>query len=119
MKKNTRLAVLLPAAALAALLFTGCDDGSSDPSSTMNQQGAAVACQQFVEKQLDQPKMDFSGVTATHISVVSTKKPWTYTVRAFVDTQNLLGGPLRERYHCTVSTRDADTWTLQDLTFDD
>jgi hypothetical protein len=117
--KITRLnRYLFPAAVvLAATVLTGCDDGSSDPKSEMNKQGAAVMCQEFVKKDLDQPQMDFSGVTATHITVVSTKKPWTYIVRAFVDTKNLLGGDLRKRYLCEVSTKDTDTWNLVNLQY--
>lgn len=114
--RHTIAAALTAVCALAAL--TACDTGSGSADSEMNKQGAAVMCQSFVKEKLKSPgTAKFSGVTETTIKVLGSKKPWKYRVNAWVDSQNSFGGVVRNPYVCTVSTKDADNWHLDNLNF--
>ncbi|GGJ81989.1 hypothetical protein GCM10011583_11860 [Streptomyces camponoticapitis] len=98
------------AAGLLLVTLTGCDAEEFD------KQGAAVMCEEFVSKSLKAPgSADFSGVSDTTIETLSDAKPWKYKVNAFVDSQNGFGAKIRTDYVCTISTKDHDTWTLDDL----
>lgn len=105
------------AAAMTALLtatLVACS-GSDEPLS----ESAAVMCEQFVKKNLKSPgSADFPGVTDTEYAKttrLSTAKPWKYKVAGVVDSDNSFGASVRSDYVCTVSTKDNDTWTLDDL----
>lgn len=109
--------MLLLAAALATTVaLTGCEGGTDEPSP----QGAAVMCEEFIkeDKRIKSPgSLKFSGVSETKIKTLSSKKPWKYEVRGWIDSQNDFGAYKRNRYVCTVSTKDNDTWKLGELKF--
>jgi hypothetical protein len=80
---------------------------------------AAVMCEDFVAEKLKSPgSAEFPGVTDSDYAktkVLSSKKPWEYRVTGVVDAQNGFGALVRIDYVCTVSTKDADKWTLDDI----
>ncbi|MDX3235666.1 hypothetical protein PV392_08195 [Streptomyces sp. ME03-5709C] len=101
-------------AALAAPLLAGCS-GDGKPLS----ESAAVMCETFVKRQLKSPATaDFPGVTDPDYAKTTTlhdTKPWKYKVVGVVDSENSFGAKVRSNYTCTVSTKDDDTWTLDDM----
>ena len=114
--KIDRSLALLPAAVLAVGLLTACEGGADEPSD----QGAAVMCEEFIkkDKRIKSPgSLKFSGVSETKIKTLSDKKPWKYQVTGWIDSENDFGATKRNRYECTVSTKDNDTWTRHELEF--
>lgn len=113
---NTRTTAIVTAAAITAGLFlvTAC---SSD--GTPLGESAAVMCEGFVKKRLKSPgTADFPGVTSDDYAKTATlhdTTPWMYKVTGVVDSQNGFGATVRSDYVCTVSTKDDDTWTLDDM----
>ncbi|MCX4799606.1 hypothetical protein OG497_37765 [Streptomyces sp. NBC_01242] len=105
---------------ILASVTVGCSSAPHpDSAPHPTQQGAAVMCEGFVKKRLKSPgTAKFSGVTETKIETLSNKKPWSYQVTAWVDSQNTYGGVVRNDYVCTISTEDDKTWTLaKDIKF--
>lgn len=104
-----------PAALLAAALLTACSPGDGKPLD----EAAAVMCEDFVKRQLKSPgTAEFPGALDADYaktSVLSDTKPWKYKVTGVVDSQNSFGATVRNDYVCTVSTKDDDTWTLDDM----
>lgn len=105
------------AATVTALLtatLVACS-GSGEPLS----ESAAVMCEQFVKKNLKSAgSAEFPGVTDADYAkttTLSNAKPWKYKVTGVVDSDNSFGASVRSDYVCTVSTKDNDTWTLDDL----
>jgi hypothetical protein len=107
----TTAATLLTAAAL----LTACSTGDGKPLD----EAAAVMCEDFVKQRLKSPgTAEFPGVTDADYAktnVLSDTKPWKYKVTGVVDSQNGLGATVRSDYVCAVSTKDNDTWTLDDM----
>lgn len=99
---------------LATIVLTGCSSTDKPLS-----ESAAVMCESFVKRQLKSPgTADFPGVTDADYAKTTTlsdTKPWKYKVTGVVDSENTLGATVRSNYVCTVSTKDNDTWTLEDL----
>ncbi|MFE5544575.1 hypothetical protein ACFQ71_12235 [Streptomyces sp. NPDC056534] len=103
----------LTAALLLAL--TACSSGDGKPLD----ESAAIMCEDFVKQRLKSPgTAEFPGVTDSDYAkttVLSDTKPWKYKVTGVVDSQNGLSATVRSNYECTVSTKDDDTWTLDDM----
>lgn len=100
--------------ALLTATLVACS-GSGEPLS----ESAAVMCEGFIKKRLTSPgSAEFPGVTDSDYAKTTTlsdTKPWKYKVTGVVDSDNALGAKVRADYVCTVSTKDDDTWTLDDL----
>ncbi|WP_432193795.1 hypothetical protein [Streptomyces sp. bgisy027] len=98
----------------AAMLLTAC---SSDGKPL--DEAAAVMCEDFVKQRLKSPgSAEFPGVMDSDYAkttVLSDTKPWKYKVAGVVDSQNGFGAKVRSEYVCTVSTKDDNTWTLEDM----
>lgn len=107
--------VLFPAAVVCTLvLATGCTGTDDKPDSI----AADVMCHEFVKKQLKSPgTAKFAGVTEYKYKTLHATKPWKFRITSWVDSQNSFGGVVRNPYVCTVSTKDNDTWHLDDLQF--
>ncbi|MEW2635249.1 hypothetical protein AB0903_27295 [Streptomyces sp. NPDC048389] len=101
--------------AAALLTLTACSSGDGKPLDT----SAAVMCEDFVKQRLKSPgTAEFPGVMDSEYAkttVLSDTKPWKYKVVGVVDSQNGFGATVRSNYSCTVSTKDNDTWTLDDM----
>lgn len=110
---RTRTGAAAITAAVAATV-AGCS-GSSEPLST----SAEVMCEDFVKERLTSPgTADFPGPLDSDYAtteVLSHTKPWKYRVTGVVDSQNGFGATVRSDYVCTVSTKDDDTWILDDM----
>jgi hypothetical protein len=104
-KKQTGL---ITAAALAAALVLGCVLAAV-LGHTDNSAEAKAQCESWVSQRLVSPgSAHFSDETAA-----AAGKEWTVT--GTVDSQNLLGGLVRNTWTCVV--RDGgQTWTLESLT---
>ncbi|MGW9597382.1 hypothetical protein ACWHLZ_44780 [Streptomyces chartreusis] len=106
---------LTAAIVITSGLLTACDTGDGDPLS----ESAAVMCEDFVTQRLKSPgTAEFPGVWDADYAVtkvLSDTKPWKYEVTGVVDSENSFGGIVRSEYVCTVSTKDDDTWTLDDM----
>ncbi|WP_060880175.1 hypothetical protein [Streptomyces scabiei] len=104
-----------PAALLAAVLLTACSTGDGKPLD----EAAAVMCEDFVKQRLKSPGSaefpDTLDADYAKTKVLSDTKPWKYKVTGVVDSENSLGAKVRSDYVCTVSTKDDDTWTLDDM----
>ncbi|QDN94973.1 hypothetical protein FNV58_01175 (plasmid) [Streptomyces sp. RLB1-9] len=104
-----------PGAVTAAVLLLGACSGMEDKPDSI---AADVMCHDFVEKQLKSPgTAKFAGVTDYKYKTLSDKKPWKFRITSWVDSQNPMGGVVRNPYVCTVSTKDNKTWHLDDLQF--
>lgn len=113
---NTKLgcAILLALAAgiagIAVYAFSG--DDTSDPT----EENATVICQEFVKKRIKSPgSAEFSGPSATDRTTLNDTQPWQFKVEGHVDSDNAFGASKRNTYTCTVSTKDGDQWTLDDM----
>lgn len=95
----------LALAALALTLITGC--GASGP----DRYEAEAICQQFVKERLKSPgTADFGDETTTEAG-------GEWTVTGSVDSENLFGGTVRNRYTCVARPRpDGKLWDLVSLT---
>lgn len=121
-KRNPKHTAIGCVSILAVLVVIGIavaaatDDSDSKPS---GETAAAVMCEDFVKQRLKSPATaNFPGVTDADYAttkVLSDTKPWKYQVTGVVDSQNGFGATVRSNYVCTVSTKDNDTWTLNDL----
>ncbi|MFE0142190.1 hypothetical protein [[Kitasatospora] papulosa] len=113
MRTRTTTAALIAAGLLATL--TACGSGDGKPLD----ESAAVMCEDFVKQRLKSPgTAEFPGVTDgdyAKTTVLSDVKPWKYKVTGVVDSQNSFGATVRSNYTCTTSTKDDDTWTLDDI----
>lgn len=99
---------LIVAAVAAVLVVAGCVLagvlGHSDNSGE-----AKAQCESWVSDRLVSPgSAKFSGETAA-----AADKVWTVT--GVVDSQNLLGGLVRNEWTCVVRD-DGQTWALESLT---
>ncbi|MFJ5059039.1 hypothetical protein ACIP96_06420 [Streptomyces nigra] len=107
------------AAVLTAALLTACSAGDGKPLG----EAAAVMCEDFVKQRLTSPgTAEFPGVTDSDYAqtkVLSDTKPWKYKVTGVVDSQNRLGATVRSNYVCTVSTKNDETWHLDDMQITD
>lgn len=107
--------VLIVIVIVAVAVSSSGDSKDKKPQS----EGAAVMCERFVKKQLKSPgSADFPGPLDDDYAktkVLSDTKPWKYKVTGVVDSENSFGAKVRTNYVCTVSTKDADTWTLDDI----
>ncbi|MGW0938863.1 hypothetical protein [Streptomyces sp. NPDC002666] len=114
MTNRTTAAITATAIAAGMLLTTAC---SSDGKPL--DESAAVMCETFIKKRLKSPgTADFPGVASDEYAktaVLHDTKPWKYKVTGVVDSQNGFGATVRSNYVCTVSTKDDDTWTLDDM----
>ncbi|MFD5425222.1 hypothetical protein [Streptomyces sp. NPDC127084] len=109
---RTRTTTAITATLLISLTACG-GDGSPDGHS------AAIMCEDFVKDRLKSPgTAEFPGVMDSDYAkttVQSGTKPWKYEVTGVVDSQNGFGATVRSNYVCTVSTKDNETWTLDDM----
>lgn len=113
---------LFPAAALAvSALLTACSSGSSSGGEDKpTGVAASVMCEKFIKKdaRVKSPgSLKFSGTSETKTKTLRATKPWKFEVRGWIDSANTYGALMRNKYSCTVSTKDNDTWTLDNLTF--
>jgi hypothetical protein len=110
--------ILLVIVAIAANRSDSDSSKSSDDGAP-GDHAAAVMCEEFVKKRLKSPSTArFPGVTDPEYAkttVLNDSKPWKYKVAGVVDSQNGFGATVRLTYACTVSTKDSDTWTLDDM----
>ncbi|MFJ2002167.1 hypothetical protein [Streptomyces chartreusis] len=109
---HARTAAIITAALTIAL--TACSTDGKPLS-----ESAAVMCEEFVKQRLKSPgSAEFPGVTDSDYAkttVLSDTKPWKYKVVGVVDSQNGFGAKVRLDYVCTVSTKDGDKWTRDDI----
>jgi len=121
-KKNGPKIALIGCGSILALVviigIIGAATGGGNDGAPLSE-SAAVMCESFVKKNLKSPgTADFPGVTDTDYAktkTISDTRPWKYKVTGVVDSQNGFGATVRTDYACTVSTKDNDTWTLDDL----
>lgn len=110
---------MLALAVIIGIAIAAVTDGGDDDSKPAGDHAAAIMCEDFVKQRLKSPSTArFPGVTDTDYAttkVLSDTKPWKYQVTGVVDSQNGFGATVRSTYVCTVSTKDKDTWTLNDL----
>lgn len=97
-------------AGIAVYVFSG--DDTSDPT----EDDAMVMCEEFVKKRIKSPgSAAFSGVTETDRTTLNDTQPWKFKIEGHVDSDNSFGASKRNTYTCTVSTKDGDQWTLDDM----
>jgi hypothetical protein len=107
-------------AIIVAIVATSGDGKSGDnrPGEHM----AAIMCEDFVKDKLKSPgSAEFPGVMDSDYAKtteLSKKKPWKYRVDGHVDAQNGFGALVRIDYECSVSTKDNEDWTLDNLDMD-
>ncbi|WP_340382292.1 hypothetical protein U5640_36305 [Streptomyces sp. SS7] len=109
------LALIAGVIGIAVAMMDSSNGGDGKPGD----HAAAIICEDFVKQRLKSPSTaDFPGVTDADYAKTTTlsdTKPWKYKVTGVVDSQNGFGAIVRSAYVCTVSTKDNDTWTLNDL----
>jgi hypothetical protein len=107
---NPRVLIQAAAALLLAAAATACGSDTSPEGLTT---GAAVMCEEFVERELD-TAVEISDSQAT----VADPDAWTYEAIGTVDHEDA-SGPVRGGYTCTITTDGTgEEWTLQGLTFE-
>jgi hypothetical protein len=85
---------------------------SNDPGSTTI---AYILCQKFVEERLDAPAtVKFPKESEIETFTVRDKKD-AFQIRGYVDTENSVGGFIRNYYVCEVSYVGNDKWHLDHL----
>ncbi len=102
------------ARAAGSALVVGLALVSCAPGNVHDKFGAAVACQELVERRLKAPATaDFPTVNPAAIDSGANA---IYQVTSYVDAQNGFGAQIRTNYTCKVQYQASDSsWNLLDI----